>query len=329
MKDLKNLNEKEYYSKYNYFSYSSINKLMYSPVLYYKDYILNERELSTEKHLIEGKLVHCLLFEPDEVKNKFKIVPGKTPSDSVRKVLKDMSLHTGDVDLDNVEDFVILDSLKNMNLYQSLKTNEQRIAKIRTEDNKAYWEFINNPIVDVIDQNTLEICKAKVDIIKSNSKVMGLLYKNDSDFELDTTKTFSEAYLECKLNSYKFGLKGFVDHYIIDENKKTITICDLKTTSKTIADFAETLDYYNYWLQAVIYCKLVFENHKEDYEDFTILFKFIVIDKYNQVYVFDVTQASLDKWSNALVDILEQVNYHYTENNYTLPYDFLVNNITI
>jgi len=329
MKDLKNLNEKEYYSKYNYFSYSSINKLMYSPVLYYKDYILNERELSTEKHLIEGKLVHCLLFEPDEVKNKFKIVPGKTPSDSVRKVLKDMSLHTGDVDLDNVEDFVILDSLKNMNLYQSLKTNEQRIAKIKTEDNKAYWEFINNPIVDVIDQNTLEICKAKVDIIKSNSKVMNLLHKNESDFELDPIKTYSELYLECKLNKYKFGLKGYLDHVIIDEEKKTITICDLKTTSKTLSDFAETLDYYRYWLQAIIYCKLAFENFKEQYEDYEILFKFIVIDKYNQVYVFNVRPETLNKWSEALEDILEQVNYHYTENNFTLPYHFLTNNVSI
>ena len=68
MKDLKNLNEKEYYSKYNYFSYSSINKLMYSPVLYYKDYILNDREISTEKHLIEGKLLHLVLLQPDKLK---------------------------------------------------------------------------------------------------------------------------------------------------------------------------------------------------------------------------------------------------------------------
>lgn len=319
----------EFYKNYKYFSYSSINKLLFSPKLFYKDYIEGDREIATEKHLIEGKLVHCLLFEPDEVKNKFKIVPGKTPSDSVRKVMKDMTLHTDEKDLDKVKDFVILNSLKDMNLYQSLKTNEQRIVKIRTEDNKSYWEFLSNDLVDVIDEITLEKCKSKVDIIKSNSKVMDLLHVNQTDFELDPIKTYSEEYIECDLNKYKFGLKGYVDHYIVNDTDKTITIIDLKTTSKTLSDFAETVDYYRYWLQAIIYCKLVYEKHKEECEGYDILFKFIVIDKYDQVYAFPVTEPTMNKWGDALAEILETVDYHYTNKNYTLPYDFLVNDVSI
>ena len=55
--------EKEFYAKDFNFSYSSLNKLLFSPSLFYKDYILLDREVKTDKHLIEGKLVHCLLFE--------------------------------------------------------------------------------------------------------------------------------------------------------------------------------------------------------------------------------------------------------------------------
>ena len=52
--------EKEFYDKEFSFSYSSLNKLLFSPSLFYKDYILKEREIKTDRHLIEGKL--CLLY---------------------------------------------------------------------------------------------------------------------------------------------------------------------------------------------------------------------------------------------------------------------------
>ena len=319
----------EFYKNYTHFSYSSINKLLFSPKLFYKDYIEGDREISTEKHLIEGKLIHCLLFEPENLKDKFNIVPGKTPSDNVRRVLKDMAQHTDEKNLDKVKDFVVLDSLKRMNLYQSLKANDARIAKIKKKDHKSYWDFLCNPVVDVIDNDTFERCTSRVDVIKPNPNVMELLNKNETDFELDPVKTFSEEYIECSLNKYKFGLKGFVDHYIINDDDKTITIIDLKTTNKTLSDFAETVDYYRYWLQAIIYCKLVYEKHKDDCDGYEILFKFIVIDKYDQVYAFPVTEPTMSKWGDALAEILETVDYHYTNKNYTLPYDFLVNDVSI
>ena len=55
--------EEEFYANKNFaFSYSSLNKLLFSPSLFYKDYILQDREIRTDKHLVEGKLVHCLVF---------------------------------------------------------------------------------------------------------------------------------------------------------------------------------------------------------------------------------------------------------------------------
>ena len=321
--------EKEFYDKEFSFSYSSLNKLLFSPSLFYKDYILQEREIKTDRHLIEGKLIHCLLFEPEKLKEKFNVVPGKTPSDNVRKVLKDMTLYTDEKNLDKVEDFVILDSLKHMNLYQSLKADEARIAKIRTEDHKPYWEFLSNPVVDVVDNDTLERCQEQVEIIKSNKDVMELLQIVETDFELDPVSSYTEQYLETKLNNYKFGLKGFIDYYKIDTESKTITICDLKTTSKSIAEFGETVEFYNYWLQAAIYSTLVINNVDDEYKDYQILFKFVVIDKYDQVYVFDVQEETLEQWGLSLKETLDQANYHYTEKNYSLPYQFLTGQVIL
>ena len=324
------LKEEQFYAKKDFcFSYSSLNKLLFSPTLFYKDYILFDREVRTDKHLIEGKLIHCLLFEPENVEKKFNIVPGKSPSDNIRKVLKDMALHTDAETLVDCDDFVILDSLKSLNLYQSLKADESRIAKIRTVDNEPYWKFIGNSNVDVVDQDTLLRCTERVQVLKDNKDVMSLFEEVTTDFDLDPIETHSERYLKSDLIDRDFGLHGYVDYYKIDTEKKEVTICDLKTTGKTISNFRETVDFYNYWLQAAIYMKLVYDTLGDDKNQYDLKFKFVVIDTYNQVYVFDVSDKTMNDWGDGLGGALKTADFHYKSRNYSLPIEFLANKVTL
>lgn len=327
--------EQEFYSKDFKFSYSSLNKLLFSPSLFYKDYILGERDERLEKHLVEGKLIHCLVFEPEKLKEKFKVTPSKTPTDNVRKILhklaeKSLMMEKPDIDLMSEKlQTTILDILKQENLYQSLKEDSARLIKIQCADNLEYWKFINNPKVDVIDSETLAKCKEQANIIMSNEKVKLLFAKKKTDFALDPIQTFSEQYLECKLENFPFGLKGYIDFYEIDDDAKLVTICDLKTSSKWLADFPETIKFYNYWLQCAIYCKLVFENLPEEKQDYRILFKFVVIDRYDQVYVFDVSRATLIDWTEDLKRVLDKASFHYQNNEYSLPYEFVVGKVVL
>jgi hypothetical protein len=323
--------EKEdiFYAKKDFcFSYSSLNKLLFSPSLFYKEYIMFDREVRTDTHLVEGKLVHCLLFEPEKVTEKFNIVPGKAPSDNIKKVMKDMSLYTEAESLEFCE-IQALESLKTLNLFQSLKTDEQRIAKVINEDNEPYWKFLSNTNVDVVDHDTMNKCLDKVEILKDNKDVMGLFKQQETDFELDSIETHAEKYLKSEVLENNFGLHGFVDFYKIDHDKMKVTICDLKTTGKTISDFRETVDFYNYWLQAAIYCKLVYDTLGEKADDYTIEFKFVVIDKYQQVYVFDVTETTLAGWADGLSGVIKVAAYHYDNKNFQLPHAFLVNRVTL
>lgn len=320
--------EEEFYSKPFNFSYSSLNRLLFSPFLFYKDYILQDKEIRTDKHLVEGKLVHCLVFQPEKLEELFSIVPGKVPSENVKKILKSLTLNTDITVLTDVDNFVILDSLKEENLYQSLKTDEQRLIKVQTDDHQAYYKFICTTGKDVIDNDTLEKCKEQADIIKENKKVMKLFDKGKTDFELDTLEIYKEKPLECKLSKYEFGLKGIVDYYNIDHEAKTISIVDLKTTSKTVSDFVDSIEYYNYWLQAAIYTKLVLSTH-DDIKDYKILFTFVVIDKYNQVVPFNVSDVTMRDWAKGMKGILDIAAYHYKERNYSLPYEFLIDSVTM
>ena len=296
--------------------------------MFYKDYILRDREIKTDKYLVEGKLVHCLVFEPENLNDKFNIVPEKTPTDSTRKILHRVYEKDSTVDIMSADD-LILEALKEQNLHQKLNEDSARLKKIQTPEAQVYWKFIANPNVDVIDQETLQRCTEYAEIIKGNKDVISLFESVQTDFDLDPVQTYAEKPLECALKDRPFGLKGIVDFYKVDDTEKLVTICDLKTTGKSIADFKETIDFYNYWLQAAIYAKLVFENLDESQQDYNFIFKFVVIDKYKQVYVFDVSPETLSAWTQGLEETLKVAEYHYTNRDYTLPYQFLIEKVIL
>lgn len=334
----KNIEKEElFYSKRTKLSYSGLNKLLYSPGLYYKDYILNDREEKTEKHLIEGKLIHCLLFEPENLNSKFNIVPNKIPTDSVIKVLKTLKEIVTENGMENTEliskdpkikDFV-LEALKKEGLYQSLKKDASRLEKIITTENQLYWDFLWNNKLDTIDNTMLEKCKQQVEIIKESVSTQFLFEEKQSDFELDPIQVFSEKYLVAELPNRPFDIHGIIDYYKIDDDKKVITIADLKTTSKTIVDFPDTVEYYKYWLQAAMYVKLIYNSLSKEQKEYQIQFKFIVIDYLNQVYVFDVEDSTLSLWSLQLLNAIDAFEYHYVNRDYSLPYEYLTNKIVL
>ena len=323
--------ENLFYKEEFNFSYSSLNRLLFSPKLFYKDYILKERETKMEKHLIEGRLIHLLLLEPNRFNEEFVMSPLKMPTDSVKKVLKNVSSKI--VNLNNYKlkdlDDQILKALKEENLYQSFKEDQKRLDKIITEESEEYFKFLLTTGKTIIDADTFARCMDRVVIIRANDEVTKLLMQEGTDWDLDHIQVYNEKKLECKLNNFKFGLKGIIDKYIIDDEAKTITIVDLKTTAKPLENFAETVDFYNYWLQAAIYSLLVMKNVDENQQDYKIIFKFVVIDKYDQVYVFPVSEETQIKWINSLREALTEANYHYSERKYDLPYVFANGNVTL
>ena len=75
--------------------------------------------------------------------------------------------------------------------------------------------------------------------------------------------------------------------------------------------------------------KLVYDTLGENAEKYAIVFKFVVIDTYKQVYVFDITQETMSSWASGLEGVIKVAAYHYDKRNYQLPYDFLTRNIKL
>jgi hypothetical protein len=308
-----------------YFSYSSLNKLLYAPVLFYNHYVLGQKEDKLDSYLVDGRILHCRLLQPKEFDNQFIVAMDKLPSDNVKIVLD--KLYRDFPDISNIEDLELemLTIMKDLNYLQSLKTDKQRVEKMLTEDNKKYFTFVKNANgKTIIDSMTLNRMDILVEMMRANEEISDLLCLNHSEFDIDL-EVLNEIPLQYEVAGYSFaGIKGIIDNLVINHKTKQVYINDLKTTGKTLVDFKETIDYYNYWLQMGIYTLLIKEMMvKKQIEDYNINCNFVVVDKYNQIYCFPVSINTMQEWLKKTKHMLKVGDYHIKNNQYSLPYELL------
>ena len=325
----------QFYKSDFYFSYSSINKLLYSPAAFYRHYILNQREDMVDAHLVAGKVVHCLLLEPDKFNDEFIVIPSNLPKDNNRLLVDEVfkvfqSQPDTDLTLADFPDSII-SVLASINLHQSLKTDEGRIAKMVTEQNTQYFEFLKvKQGKTIVDQTTLDTAKESVELLRQHETVRGLM-QLDSDKD-ENVIIHNEEGVQIKSSKYKFGFKGILDNVVLDYNTKTLFINDLKTTGKAIQDFPDSVQYYKYWIQAVMYKQLSLGKYLKDLPDkldWKVVITFIVIDRANLIYPFQVSDETLKVWEEEFKNILTVVDYHYTNKDFTLPYELATGKIKL
>ncbi len=317
-----------FYSGEFYMSYSSLSRLLFSPKSFYNYYILNKKEESNDSLYIEGRVLHCLMLNPEEFDNKFVLAKELKLSANDKIIInrlysllieKDLSLDLKLIDLKDE----ILSILKELKLHQSLKTDEKRIDTIINDSNEDYFNFLKTRTGKTIVDNAIyEKCVGMSEALKNNEEVCNLLGIN----ELGKCDIFNEIELKIKLDDFNFGLKGIIDNIKVDSEAKTVYINDIKTTSKTIADFKDSVNLYNYWLQAAIYYRIVRNIiHPVDTKDqWDYIFTFIVIDKYSQIYCFEVSEDTMTDWLIDLQVKLGEASYHYNSKDYSLPYKFVI-----
>lgn len=321
-----------FYKNKFYFSYSSINKLLFSPRMFYSHYILNQRPESVDAHLVEGRVLHCLLLEPENFDEQFIVIGTKVPSGNSKTIIDTifkyhLTLGNNTLSLNDYND-EILTQLETINLHQALKTDQQRLDKILTTENISYFEFLKDSLdKTVIDQETLNGCKERLEVLKQNTDVRSLLQLNKIE-EDEHIVVCNELQLAVDVEGLPFGFKGFIDNVVIDHDSKTVFINDLKTLGKSIQDFPDSVEYYRYWIQAIIYMRMVKEKFSK-LQGYDFKITFIVIDKYNQVYPYQVSEETQAEWEKKFEDVVHRVKWHYEHKEYNLPYDLALGNVKL
>lgn len=320
-------------------SASALKLLIDSPKTYFKQYILGEKETKTGKHFDEGSLVHCMVLEPEELTNKFVNMGIAVPTDSTRLCLE--HLLTLERTASELEEYSeeILDYLKEVNLHQSLVDDkkadkngkmytgdEKRLAKIITDNSKEYFKIqIEGRDKIIVDSASWDKCYAKAEAILSNPKAKELLSKTESNDEIRY-----ELELSDRPDELQYGVKGILDAIKVSRVHKTIYVSDIKTHNGKLKDFPNSVEKYNYWLQPAIYFILAKSLLRGNAFDFRVEFNFIVVDYNDDVYCFTVTEETQSKWIEDLTKMINtEVSYHIINKDFTLPYEFANNLVSL
>jgi PD-(D/E)XK nuclease superfamily len=334
----KNLIEAAFYEKPFKFSYSSLNRLLTAPNIFYKEYVLKQREIKTEKYLLEGTLIHYLLLDNRAFDEKFLVTPENLPSANSMKVahaIFDIYIYSVDQDPAKEElelcDFPeeIMKVLGEMKLHQSVK-EENRLAKIVEPKTEEYFKYLKKKGQrEIIDSGMLDKCTRAADVLKVDPQIRELL---GMDLVSDGVNygVYNELELDMELEGMPFGLKGILDNMVVDVANKTIRINDFKTTGKSLVDFPDSVEFWNYWLQAAIYLMLAMEYLKSVIDDtWKFEVRFIVFDKYDQLYAYPVGNDTMAIWITKMWEVLKEALYHYDEKDFTLPYRFVAGEVSL
>ena len=297
-------------------SFSKISKMLESPVEYKKKYILGEKE-DGAKYFEEGELIHYLLLKGSNIGDKYVVLSSKAPSDKLKAVIQ--FLIDNDLDINNDESLLM--ALKVKDLYQTYKV-ETQLANARKEG-KEYFDNMKASVGKiVVDIDTMARCMTKVEIIKANKKVMDLIGSCDNgQMPVNEIDLFGEVCGE--------PVHGIIDNLVTHNG--VVIINDFKTTSKSIQQFRESYDKYFYDIQAALYMELVKQNVKIEgnTEDVRFRFNFIVFDKYNNLYVFPVSEETLAKAKQHLEDALKECVWHFENDDYTLPVSYALGQVIL
>jgi hypothetical protein len=314
---------------------SALKLLLESPKTYFKHYVLGEKEVKTGKHFDEGSLVHCMVLEPEELKNKFVNMGISVPTDSTRLCLEHLlSLGRNASELQEYAEEIIA-YLKDVNLHQSLvddkkapwKTgDEKRLEKIITENAIEYFRImVEGREKTIVDVASWDRCQAKAEAIMECEKAAFLLKPVN-----ETDEVRYEIELSHRPDELQYGVKGVLDAIKVDRVNKTVYISDVKTHSGKLKDFPTSAEKYDYWLQPIIYKILAESLLRGRAFDYKIIFHFIVVDQNNDVYCFPVEDTSMEKYFAELFHMVnKKINYHITNKDFTLPYEFANNLISL
>lgn len=334
------MREEAFYRNPFDFSFSSGNLLSQTPREFYKQYVLKEKEIIREKHLILGTLTHFIGLEQDDFSGHFAVLPEGVPGDNARMLVENIYYNVYK-DMEKLEDSYtledfskeILDIMVEMNYYQNLKDDNGRLAKAIDSKNEEYFQFlISKSDKEVIDGQLIEQASRKAEAIQEDEKIRMLMGLGQEP--TDTFGIYHELEHRMDLEGYPFGLKGRIDNFTVDVSNKRVVINDLKTTFGKLQDFPESVIKWNYKLQLPVYEMLVRDFLKgyispEELKTWTFVRYFVVVDKFNHVYPFQVSEDSFTKWQKELGEALDQWKFHYQQREYTLPYEFIHGTVTL
>lgn len=291
----------------------------------FKHALENGQQL-TGKNIELGTLIHEYILEPD----KFAVVSA-TKMTEKGKIVADIiwtnSIHMledGTASFDEIlsDNEYILDLLGDVAYYGNMKP-DNRLSKFKTEALpylEKCFEFKDKTLVS--DDILAKIMKMATSLRthRAAKKVIEL----ESQKHIEVFNEL-EIYWERYVGGENMKLKAKLDKVIVDHEKKTFSVFDLKSTSKAVSLFMDHAMNYDYTRQLAFYRDAMnwyLENTKklEGYKP-SPYHSIIAVESssFYEVMVYRFSSSDLDGEAERYMDLLERVQWHFNMNEWYYP----------
>lgn len=301
-------------------SYYNRNEISNSAIGYYlespfklKKYLDGKLEDAESSALDNGKLIHAFFLEPDVFHNNYiKIdlsIPQGKMTDFIRKIVElEQSLKKEgyeftweEKDLLRLKEEVGF-SWSFPRVWQEFqKTDNQQLYSILTGlYGKEIYGEDEEKMLNRLKENILQH-KGANEIINAEEK--------------DGKTIFNEIEIYWE---YKNGIKckAKIDKIIVDSTNLTVTVVELKSTSKPLRYFEHEIKKYAYYRQIAFYLKEALKalekEHNLDFSLFKIQHKFVVLETrgLNLVRVVDLDESNIIQGEIEYSTCLDQIKWH-------------------
>ena len=273
-------------------------KICENPYEWKEKYLNREKKDPKSNALSLGSLTDYLLFTPNELDNKFVLFKDKYPSDKVEEIIE--AIFEDGVEFN---DDVIVEYAQAHGFGASTWKKETIIKKIK-EDGEAYYNFRIN--------NSGKIPFNETQFITANCIVDRILTgENTKHFFNNDLEKISQRVIYSIIDD--IPVVGTPDLYLIDHEKKSIILIDLKT-SRNAYRFRQDAIKFGYPLQASYYSNIL----ENEYQGYTVDRCLNIVGDTNNcnVYVYEYNYQDLNiekygnKWHKGWLYYLKQIDWH-------------------
>lgn len=295
-------------------SFSKISLFKKSITLFEKRYISKTLGSKKSDAFDYGTLVEDILFQPNIISNKYTFtkpykIEGKlgTFIESVAKQTKEGIKAYKELDLPfeaNPEEFFDI-AYKEADFKLELDVVVKNFKKQECQD---YYNYL-------ISDDSSKVYITQDDYLKATAQVEALR-NNPFIKDIFTNKGFYQFEIQWQHPFFiEVMLTSFLDYIEFYDDKKLIIITDCKTTSKPYEDFENSIEEYNYDLQAALYWRAVktlitTSKEYEKYKDYEIVYQNVVTENFHPfravryVYSTDTIMMSEKTVNSVINDII-------------------------
>lgn len=306
-----------YYEDNSRYSNSNIGQyLKYGPQ-YLRNYLDGKEEGLNTKYLDKGSMIHMYILQPDEFWKEYEIREYEKPKSTQQQLFCD--LYKKDIDTAKKDPFFDHEAFV-CSIYRKVYKNidEKTVADKSRKLYEIYKDFLlSNTNKKSITFADLAMLKKVADNIKNHTAANWLL--NDS-----WKNAYNEFHINWEYPTKYFDInlpcKSLLDRFIVDTERKSIFLIDLKTTSNLyefehsmqIYDYARQFQYY--WMAIKWYMNDVHNINIDDYFKATYVIAISTIDY--QIRVFDIDDALLESRMDTINSVIKELAWHHTHNKW-------------